>query len=152
MKNAITKTSTEARLHEILTYCPLTAGLQDNVATLHKMHLQDEDIRDLFCGKAVTIYDIIVNPSDGSSHSVSHITIHLETGKEEGATILLNGLEIEQFFSQIEDDKMLISDPERLLKENRELREENARMREHISVLQESIDAMKMLVDTYENS
>lgn len=152
MKNATTNICAEARLQEILTYCPITAGLQDNVATLRKMHLSDEDIRDLFSGKPVPVFDTIINPLDGSSHLVRYVTIRLEPGQEEGATILLNGLEIEQFFSKLGDDEILISDPERLLKENSELREENARMREQISVLQEQNSVLLKLVGSISKS
>lgn len=140
----------EAAIQEILPCPPLTAGLRDNIATLHAMHLPDEDISALISGKTIPVFDSIVNPSDGSSHHVRYVAIRLEPGREEKATILLNDLEIEQFFSQLEEEEVLISNPGRLLKEYRSLRAENEMIKERISVLQESIDAMKMLIDAYE--
>lgn len=143
-------TNSKGILQKMLPSPPLTEGLRDNIATLHAMHLPDEDISALISGKTVPVFDSIVNPSDGSSHHVRYVAIRLESGQEEKATILLNDLEIEQFFSQLEEEEVLISNPERLLKEYRSLRAENEMIKERISVLQESIDAMKMLVDAYE--
>ena len=143
-------TNSKGILQKMLPSSPLTAGLRDNIATLHAMHLPDEDISALISGKTIPVFDSIVNPSDGSSHHVRYVAIRLEPGREEKATILLNDLEIEQFFSQLEEEEVLISNPERLLKEYRNLRAENEMIKERISVLQESIDAMKMLVDAYE--
>ena len=56
----------EAAIQEILPCPPLTAGLRDNIATLHAMHLPDEDISALISGK----------PSPSSTPSSTLRTAH----------------------------------------------------------------------------
>lgn len=139
-------TNSKGILQKMLPSSPLTAGLQDNIATLHAMHLPDEDISALISGKTIPVFDSIVNPSDGSSHHVRYVAIRLKPGREEKATILLNDLEIEQFFSQLEEEELLISNPERLLKEYRNLRAENEIIKERIAILQEQNSVLLELI------
>ena len=139
-------TNSKGILQKMLPSSPLTAGLRDNIATLHAMHLPDEDISALISGKTIPVFDSIVNPSDGSSHHVRYVAIRLEPGREEKATILLNDLEIEQFFSHLEEEELLISNPERLLNEYRNLRAENEIIKERIAILQEQNSVLLELI------
>lgn len=139
-------TNSKGILQKMLPSSPLPAGLRDNIATLHAMHLPDEDISALISGKTIPVFDSIVNPSDGSSHHVRYVAIRLEPDRDEKATILLNDLEIEQFFSQLEEDEMLISNPERFLKEYRNLRAENEMIKERIAILQEQNSVLLELI------